>query len=76
MLFLRPILPMRLIRINSSDALKIFKKYVTIFSLHWFMENVFEKNSPKQEIAMAFVYSRQRKRKARTFHLEDNNGKL
>ena len=31
MLFLRPILPMRLIRINSSDALKIFKKYVTIF---------------------------------------------
>ena len=76
MLFLRPILPMRLIRINSSDALKIFKKYVTILSLHWFMENVFEKNSPKQEIVMAFVYSRQRKRKARTFHLEDNNGKL
>ena len=40
------------------------------------MENVFEKNSPKQEIAMEFVYCRQRKRKARTFHLEDNNGKL
>ena len=56
--------------------MKIFKKYVNIFSLHWFMENVFEKNSPKQEIAMEFVYCRQRKRKARTFHFEDNNGKL
>ena len=67
---------MRYIRINSSDALKIFKKYVTILSLHWFMENGVEKHSPKQEIAKAFVYSRQRKRKARTFHLEENNGKL
>ena len=40
------------------------------------MENFFQKNSSKQEIAMAFFYSRQGKRKARTFHLKGNNGKL